>query len=104
MEHRRLAALPSVVQTTVIADAAIFAMMARVNMVVVGARAVLANGGVVGPLGLHTVALAAARHAVPLVVLTGLHKLSPEQPFDPEITMNDLKVGEQLLRDYGCLG
>mmetsp|Transcript_619 Transcript_619/g.1300 ORF Transcript_619/g.1300 Transcript_619/m.1300 type:complete len:410 (+) Transcript_619:198-1427(+) len=94
---KRLAALPSVVQTTVIADAAIFAMMARVNMVVVGARAVLANGGVVGPLGLHTVALAAARHAVPLVVLTGLHKLSPEQPFDPEITMNDLKSPAEVV-------
>jgi translation initiation factor 2B subunit (eIF-2B alpha/beta/delta family) len=34
---KRLAALPNVVQTTVITDAAIFAMMARVNMVRVAA-------------------------------------------------------------------
>jgi translation initiation factor 2B subunit (eIF-2B alpha/beta/delta family) len=76
---KRLAALPNIVQTTVITDAAIFAMMARVNMVVVGARAVLANGGIMGSVGLNSVALAAQRHSVPFVVLTGLHKLSPEQ-------------------------
>ena len=76
---KRLAALPNIVQTTVITDAAIFAMMARVNMVVVGARAVLANGGIMGSVGLMAVALAAQRHSVPFVVLTGLHKLSPEQ-------------------------
>mmetsp|Transcript_6994 Transcript_6994/g.14118 ORF Transcript_6994/g.14118 Transcript_6994/m.14118 type:complete len:396 (-) Transcript_6994:164-1351(-) len=88
---KRLAALPNVVQTTLISDAAIFAMMARVNMVIVGARAVLANGGVMGLVGLNMVALAAKKHAVPFVVLTGLHKLSPEQPFEPEITMNDFR-------------
>jgi translation initiation factor eIF-2B subunit beta len=35
------------------------------------------------------VALAAKKHAVPFVILTGLHKLSPEQPFQPEVMMND---------------
>jgi translation initiation factor 2B subunit (eIF-2B alpha/beta/delta family) len=49
------------------------------TQVVVGARAVLANGGIMGSNGLMAVALAAQRHSVPFVVLTGLHKLSPEQ-------------------------
>ena len=40
------------------------------------------------------VALAASRHAVPFVVLTGLHKLSPIFP-DP--TLNDLKSPAQIL-------
>lgn len=43
--------------------------------VIVGAHAVMANGGVVAPVGLHMVALAAKRHAVPFVVLTGAHKV-----------------------------
>lgn len=76
------------VQTTLIADSAVFAMMARVNKVLVGAHAVLANGGVVAPAGAHVVALAARRHSVPLVVLVGLHKLSPLFPHDPDVTFN----------------
>ncbi|KAI8470531.1 MAG: nagb/rpia/CoA transferase-like protein [Monoraphidium minutum] len=79
------------VQTTLIADSAVFAMMARVNKVLVGAHAVLANGGVVAPSGSHVVALAARRHSVPLVVLVGLHKLSPLFPHDPDVTFNEFK-------------
>jgi translation initiation factor eIF-2B subunit beta len=117
------------IQTTCITDSAVFAMMARANMVVVGAHAVLANGGMLGVVrfalsrfvsqvclfhaslltaalfhpafcaqcGLHLVALAASRHAVPFVVLTGLHKLSPLFPHDPDVTLNDLKSPAQLL-------
>jgi len=41
----------------------------------VGAHAVMANGGVLAPVGMHMVALAARRHAVPFVVLAGVHKV-----------------------------
>lgn len=57
-----------------------------------GAHALLANGGVMTGVGSHLVALAAKRHAVPFVVLVGLHKLSPLFPHDPSITFNDFKV------------
>eukprot|EP00775_Hariotina_reticulata_P007212 gene7212-7426_t len=76
------------VRTTLIADSAVFAMMARANKVLVGAHAVLANGGVIAPAGVHMVALAAKRHQVPFVVLIGLHKLSPLFPHDPDVTFN----------------
>jgi len=36
----------------------------------------MANGGVIAPIGLHMVALAAHRHAVPFVVLAGSHKVN----------------------------
>ena len=36
------------INTTCITDSAVFAMMARANMVVIGAHAVLANGGMLG--------------------------------------------------------
>ena len=35
----------------------------------------MANGGVLGPVGLNMVALAARKHAVPFVVVAGTHKV-----------------------------
>ena len=63
-----------------------------VRQVLVGAHALLANGGVMTGVGCHLTALAAKRHAVPFVVLVGLHKLSPLFPHDPALTFNDFKV------------
>lgn len=85
------------IPTTAITDGAIFAMMARVNMVVVGTHALLANGGAMAPVGTHMVALAAQRHAVPLVMLSGLQKLTPLFPHNPAITMNDMQSPASVL-------
>lgn len=87
-------------QTTVITDSAVFAMISRVNMVIVGAHAIMANGGVIAPVGLNMVALAAQRHAVPFVVVAGNHKLCPLYPHNPEVLLNDLKSPSDLL-DFG---
>lgn len=65
------------IETTLITDSAIFAMMSRVNKVIVGTHAILANGGLKGSSGLHTVALAAKHYSVPLVVTAPMHKLTP---------------------------
>ncbi|KAJ8530648.1 hypothetical protein K7X08_023529 [Anisodus acutangulus] len=72
-------------QTTVVTDSAIFAMISRVNMVIVGVHAVMANGGVIAPVGMNMVALAAQKHAVPFVVVAGIHKLCPSYPHNPEL-------------------
>lgn len=69
-------------KTTLVSDAAIFAMMARVNKVIIGAHAVMANGGVIAHAGSQAVALAAKHHSVPVVVCAGLYKLSPLYPSD----------------------
>ncbi|CAN8269964.1 unnamed protein product [Cochlearia groenlandica] len=87
-------------QTTVIADSAVFAMISRVNMVIIGAHAVMANGGVIGPVGVNMVALAAKKHAVPFVVLVGSHKLCPLYPHNPEVLLNELRSPYELL-DFG---
>ena len=50
------------IETTLITDSAIFAMMSRVNKVIVGTHAILANGGLKGLSGLHTTALAAQHY------------------------------------------
>ncbi|KAF3966034.1 hypothetical protein CMV_009828 [Castanea mollissima] len=39
-------------QTTLITDSAVFAMISHVKMVIVGAHAVMANGGVTAPVGM----------------------------------------------------
>ena len=82
-------------QTTLISDAMVFAMMARANKVLVGAHALLANGGIIGPCGINMVALAARKHSVPFVVLVGLHKLTPIFPHDQDLTLNDFKVNHK---------
>ncbi|KAH7548539.1 hypothetical protein JRO89_XS14G0159100 [Xanthoceras sorbifolium] len=87
-------------QTTLITDSAVFAMISRVNMVIVGAHVVMANGGVVAPIGLNMVALAAQKHAVPFVVLAGSHKLCPLYPHNPEVLLNELRSPSELL-DFG---
>lgn len=87
-------------QTVCITDSAVFAMMARVNLVIVAAHAVMANGGVVAPVGLHMAALAAQKHAVPFVVLAGMFKLCPLYPHDPSTILNDMKSPAEIL-DFG---
>jgi translation initiation factor 2B subunit (eIF-2B alpha/beta/delta family) len=64
---------------------------------------VLANGGVIAPAGVHMVALAAKRHSVPLVVLVGLHKLSPLFPHDPDVTFNGVYVCIFDTRHTACI-
>ncbi len=60
--------------------------------VLVGSHALLANGGVMAPVGTRMVAQAAQKHSIPFVVLVGLHKLSPLFPHDPDISFNDFGV------------
>ena len=60
------------ISTLVIPDAAIFALMARVNKVLVGAQAVLATGGALAQAGSALVAQAAKHYRVPFVVITGM--------------------------------
>ncbi|KAH9750293.1 translation initiation factor eif-2b subunit beta [Citrus sinensis] len=69
-------------------------------MVIVGAHAVMANGGVIAPVGMNLVALAAQKHAVPFVVLAGSHKLCPLYPHNPEVLLNELRSPSELL-DFG---
>ncbi|KAI8079091.1 uncharacterized protein B0P05DRAFT_542286 [Gilbertella persicaria] len=70
------------IDTTVIADSAIFAAMPRVNKVVLGAHAVLANGALVSVSGSHLLASAAKHHSTPVLVCTALYKLSPLFAYD----------------------
>eukprot|EP00656_Telonema_subtile_P008203 TRINITY_DN13840_c0_g1_i3.p1 TRINITY_DN13840_c0_g1~~TRINITY_DN13840_c0_g1_i3.p1 ORF type:complete len:338 (-),score=102.70 TRINITY_DN13840_c0_g1_i3:83-1096(-) len=69
-------------KATVVTDAAVFALMSRVNKVIIGAHAVMANGAVLSTAGSRAVAQAAHHFSVPVVVCTGMYKLSPLYPSD----------------------
>lgn len=86
------------ISTTLIADSVVFAMMARVNKVIIGANAVMANGGFIGTAGSHLLALAAQHASVPLVVCAGLYKLTPLFPSGPE--QFNMLISPQPLLQY----
>lgn len=65
------------IQTTVIPDSAIFAMMSRVNKVIIGTQCVLADGGLRAVCGAYSLALAAKHYSVPVIVLAPTYKLTP---------------------------
>lgn len=71
------------ITVVLIPDSATFAVMSRVNKVILGAHAVLSNGSILADAGTKTVAEAARAHHVPLLVLAGTYKLSPMYPHDP---------------------
>ena len=77
----------------------IFAVMARVNKVLLGAHAVLANGGLIAQSGSNVVALAARQNAVPVVCISGMYKLCPMYPHEGQDTLNDL-VSPASVIDY----
>ncbi|KAK4549702.1 hypothetical protein LTR36_005003 [Oleoguttula mirabilis] len=67
-----------------IPDSAVFALMSRINKVILAPHTVLANGSLIAAAGASTIAQAAKTHRVPVVVLSGVFKLSPVYPFDTD--------------------
>ena len=82
------------IDVTVIPDSAIFAMMGRVNKVLLGCHAgnwflffvilVMADGSLIAVTGSKPMAIAAKHHSTPVVVCTGLFKLTPLHPHDSD--------------------
>jgi translation initiation factor eIF-2B subunit beta len=98
--HRLAKALADAgINTVLIPDASTFAIMARVNKVLLPAHAVLANGGLIACSGCNVVALAAHHHNVPVVCVTGMFKLCPMYPHEGQDTLNDL-ISPSVVVDY----
>ncbi|KAJ5151869.1 hypothetical protein N7492_010164 [Penicillium capsulatum] len=74
--------IASGITVILIPDSAVFALMSRVNKVILGTHTVLANGGLVAAAGTRVIARAAKVHQTPVVVVSGVYKLSPVYPFD----------------------
>lgn len=65
------------ISTFLVADSSIYALMSRVNKVILGAHAILANGGMFATSGSLIAATAARAHRTPVVVCAGQFKLTP---------------------------
>ncbi|KDQ07063.1 hypothetical protein BOTBODRAFT_167409 [Botryobasidium botryosum FD-172 SS1] len=65
------------ITTVLVPDSSIYALMTRVNKVILGAHAVLANGGMFAVAGSLMAATAAQAHATPVIVCTAQYKLTP---------------------------
>ena len=72
-----------------IPDSAVFALMSRVNKVILDTHIVLANGSLIAVAGAKAIAKAAKLHATPVVVLSGVFKLSPVYPFNIDSLMEN---------------
>ncbi|KIS71086.1 translation initiation factor eIF2B subunit beta [Mycosarcoma maydis] len=66
------------ISVLLIPDSCIFGVMPRVSKVVLGAHAVLANGGAICVAASYATSLAAQQHSVPVMILTGVFKICPE--------------------------
>jgi translation initiation factor eIF-2B subunit beta len=84
-------------------DASIFAIMSRVNKVILATHAVIANGGLVAAAGARVIAKAAKVHTVPVIVISGVYKLSPEYPFEFESLIEYGDPGRIVSYDDGAL-
>ena len=70
-------------------DSAVFALMSRVNKVILDTHIVFANGGLVAAAGAKVIAKAANMHRTPVIVLGAVYKLSPVYPFDIDSFMEN---------------
>jgi translation initiation factor eIF-2B subunit beta len=66
------------ISTVLVPDSSIYALMSRINKVIIGAHAILANGGMFAITGSLLAATAARAHSTPVVVCAGQFKLTPQ--------------------------
>jgi translation initiation factor eIF-2B subunit beta len=84
-------------------DASIFAIMSRVNKVILATHAVIANGGLIAAAGARIIAKAAKVHRTPVIVVSGVYKLSPEYPFEFESLIEYGDPGSIINYEDGAL-
>lgn len=65
------------ISTFLVPDSSIYAIMSRVNKIIIGAHAILANGGFFATTGSSLAATAARAHSVPVAVCAGQFKFTP---------------------------
>jgi translation initiation factor eIF-2B subunit beta len=85
------------IKTNLVQDAAVFAIMSRVDKVMISAHGIMANGGLVSHTGALMIAYAAKEHKVPLFVVGALYKLTPLHPID-SLTYNEFLSPDKVFR------
>lgn len=89
------------VSVTVINSSCVFAVMSRVNKVVVEVQAAMGGGAVLGDAGLHSVTLAAKYYKIPVVALAPLYRMLPHHLYDPQ-SFGSLSTPLQTMEYADC--
>lgn len=84
-----LSKIPSI-STTLIPDSNIYAIMARVNKVILSPHAIMADGGAISRSGHALVANAAKELSVPVVCVSGAFSLTPLFAHNQDTVLNQL--------------
>lgn len=74
--------------------------MPKINKVIIGTRAIMANGGLISYNGIYNVCVSAQFFHIPVIVIGGTFKLTPMFPFDHE-TFNELLSPDLLNKRKG---
>ncbi len=82
------------IDVTLIIDSAVRALMKEVDLVIVGADTITANGAVINKIGTSQVALCAHEARVPLIVAAETYKFSPETLFGYLVEIEERDVRE----------
>ena len=99
--HRLASSLSKIanISTTLVPDSSVYAIMSRVNKVIVSPLAVLADGGMIAPSGCEMVAIAAKDFSVPIVCLASTFMLSPVFAHNHAEVLSQL-LSPALVMDY----
>jgi translation initiation factor eIF-2B subunit beta len=74
--------------------------MPKINKVIIGTRAIMANGGLISYNGVYNVCLCASMFSIPVIVVGGTFKLTPMYPFTHE-TFNEYVSPDKIYKsDY----
>ena len=87
----------SKIRTSLVQDSAIFAIMSRVNKVIISPHGIMATGGVIAKSGALLIAHAARAHQVPVFIIGSMYKLTPLYPID-SLTYNELLAPSLIFR------
>ncbi|EJU05665.1 nagb/rpia/CoA transferase-like protein [Dacryopinax primogenitus] len=85
------------IPTVLIPDSSIYPLMPRITKVILGAHAILANGGLFTQTGCALAAAAARAHSTPVVVCAGQFKLTPAWNLYHEYAALDFAGPEKVI-------
>jgi translation initiation factor eIF-2B subunit beta len=86
------------ISITIIPDSNLYAIMARVNKVILSPHAVMADGGTIAPSGHLMVSLAAKEFLVPVVCISSSFSLTPLFAHNQSLALQQLQSPADTIR------
>jgi translation initiation factor eIF-2B subunit beta len=78
---------------------AAYAIMQRANKVIIGAHAIMKNGGSLCLAGGLLLAIAAKSFSIPFIIISAMYKLTPKYPLNQN-TFNELVLYKLLGKSW----